>query len=208
MKKWQSASVIPAATLMAVIALCPPFALHAQPRLTDAQILALRATPPSLIPRSGNFWSVSRPTDPPVPFDPFPNLPAYILPDWSYLFDDSTIPYPPAGPISLPDAARSFLTQTSLANQQRLASLMLNEADVPGIPGSTNSPPVYYPPQLLSPPPPTKGTFWFLVNSNYPPMFYDPFPDCPVYLLTDGSYLIDDSSANWVGYFSTNAPSY
>jgi hypothetical protein len=74
------------------------------------------------VPRSGTFWSVSRPSFPPDPTDPFADLPVYRLPDGTWLVDDSTILFPPPGPINYPAAARGFLGQASLANQQRLAS--------------------------------------------------------------------------------------
>jgi len=67
MKKWQSASVIAAVTMLGVCALCHPFTLRAQPHLTEAQAAALQPTPPGLISRSGNFWSLSCPTNPPLP---------------------------------------------------------------------------------------------------------------------------------------------
>ena len=196
MKQWQSASVIAAVTLAVAFNLCPPLTLRAQPQLTDAQLLALQPTPPSLIPSSGTFWSVSRPNYPPLPWDPYPGLPVYRLPDGSYLVDDSTVLFPPSGQtISAPAAARTFLTQATLASQQRLAS-MLNDADAPGIPGATNSPPPDpSPPQLLAPgTAPTYGTFWMLVETNWPPFFYDPCAGCNVYALSDGSYLVDDTS--------------
>jgi hypothetical protein len=114
MKKWQSASMIAALTLVAVFAPCPPFTLLAQPHLTDAQILALRPAPPSLVPSCGNFWSVSRPDYPPYPYDPYPDLPVYQLPDGSWLVDDSTIQFPPSGQtIGAPAAARSLLTPSA-----------------------------------------------------------------------------------------------
>jgi alpha-tubulin suppressor-like RCC1 family protein len=174
--------------------------LRAQPRLTDAQILALRVTPPSLIPQSGNFWSVSRPDFPPYPNDPFPDLPVYLLPDGTYLFDDSTVVYPFTGPFTYPTAARSLLIQSSVASQQRLASPMLNETDIPSIPDPTNSPPAYTngPPQLLAPgTAPTNGTFWMLVETNWPSFPFNPCPDCDVYALSDGTYLVDDTGFIW-----------
>jgi hypothetical protein len=88
--------------------------LLAQPHLTDAQILALRPAPPSLVPSCGNFWSVSRPDYPPYPYDPYPDLPVYQLPDGSWLVDDSTIQFPPSGQtIGAPAAARSLLTPSA-----------------------------------------------------------------------------------------------
>jgi hypothetical protein len=77
---------------------------------------------------------------------------------------------------------------------------MLNQADDPGIPGATNSPPQTNsaPPQLLgSGSVPTKGTFWFLAETNWPPMPFDPCAGCDVYALSDGSYLVDDTSFSW-----------
>jgi Alpha/beta hydrolase len=185
--------------------------LRAQPKLTDAQLLALRPTPTNLVPASGTFWSVSLTNYPPLPCDPFPSLPAYHLPDGSWLYDDSAIAYPPPPPRDAAAAARLQINQANqqaLISQRRMASPMLDDSGPPPLPDPTNSLPVSYTPQLLSPPPPTNGTFWFLINSNYPPLFWDPFPDCPVYLLFDGSYLIDDSSVNWAEYFATNTPSY
>ena len=194
MRKWQSAPVIAAVTLVVVFALYPPLALRGQPQLTAAQAAALQPTPPSLVPRTGTFWSVSRPDYPPFPFDPYPDLPVYLLPDGSYLVDDSSVQFPPPGPVDAAAAARSFLTQASLASQQRLA----NDDSFPGMPGDTNAPPQNTPPQLLDPGSvPTNGTFWFLVRSNYPALPYDPCTNCDVYLLSDGSYLVDDSSYVW-----------
>ncbi len=104
MKTWQSASVIAAVTLLGVFAPCPPFTLRAQPRLTEAQAAALQPTPPSLIPGSGTFWFLSRTNYPPMPIDQYPALPLYRLPDGTYLVDDSTIQFPPPGPVNAPAA--------------------------------------------------------------------------------------------------------
>jgi hypothetical protein len=92
-----------------------------------------------------------------------------------------------------------------LASQQRLASPMLNEADSPGIPDPTNSPPQYTPdpPVLLDPGSfPTNGNFFMLVETNWPP-----FPNLPcpgdVFALSDGSFLVNDEGYLW----QTNADS-
>ena len=127
-------------------------------------------------------------------------MPVYRLPDGSWLVDDSTVPPRSPGPVNAPAAARSFLTQASLASQQRLASPMLNEAAVPGIPDPTNSPPQDSPapPQLLDPGSvPTNGTFWLLAETNWPPIANNPCPGCDVYALSDGTYLVDDTSFSW-----------
>ena len=201
MKKWQSVSVIAAAMSVALFTLCSPLTLRAQPRITEAQAAALRPTPPSLVDRSGTFWSVSRPQYPPEPTDPYPNLPAYRLPDSTWLVDDSTVIFPPPAPADAPASARNFLTQTSLASQQRLASPMLSDDSVPGLPDPTNSPPPVdpIPPVLLAPgTAPTNATFWMLAETNWPPFFYNPCPtNCDVYVLSDGSYLVNDASYSW-----------
>jgi alpha-tubulin suppressor-like RCC1 family protein len=191
-------SVIAAATSVVVLALCSPLTLRAQPRLTEAQAAALRATPPSLIPKVGEFYRLSNPGAP-EPTDPFPGLPVFLLPDGrSWLVDDSSLPPPP--PPDRVAAARSFLTQASLASQQRLATPMLSDDGVPGLPDPTNSPPPVdpIPPVLLSPgTAPTNGTFWFLVESNAPPLFFNPCTYCDVYALSDGSFLVDDTGYSW-----------
>ena len=77
---------------------------------------------------------------------------------------------------------------------------MLNQASVPEIPDLTNSPPQNNPspPQLLPPGSvPTNGTFWLMVESNCPPLPRDLCPGCDVYALSDGSYLVDDTSFSW-----------
>ena len=185
---------------MVVSITCPQFVLHAGPQLTEAQAATLRPTPPSLVPRSGTFWSVSYPSTPPMPFDLYPALPAYRLPDGSWLVDDSSVPLPPSPAISAPAAARSLLSQPSLDRQQRLALSLLNAAAGSGIPDPTNSPPQGNPnpPQLLPPGSvPTNGTFWFLAETNWPPMPFNPCPGCDVYALSDGSYLVDDTAYSW-----------
>ena len=201
MKKCQSASVMAAVALIGVFAACPTFTLWAAPQLTEAQAAALQPTPPNLIPRAGTFWSVSCPTNPPLPFDRYPELPAYRLPDGTYLVDDSSIPLPPPGPtVSAPVAARALLSQGGLATQQSLAAPQLSQASGPGIPGLTNPPPPppSNPPQLVAPGSvPAHGTFWFLVKSNWPPMPYNPCAGCNVYALSDGSYLVDDTGYVW-----------
>ena len=145
MKKWQSASVIAAVTLAMVFAPCAAFTLRAQPRLTEAQAAALQQIPPSLIPSWGRFWSVSHPDYPCLPFPPyrdvFPGLPVYLLPDGSYLVDDSSVQLPPPPPTNVAATARSFLTaQFTLASQPQLASPMLNGAMPADDTSSTNSP--------------------------------------------------------------------
>src|ERR1035441_2827330 len=187
MKKWHSVSVIAATASVVVFVLCLPFALRAQPRLTEAQAAALQPTPPSLIPKVGEFYRLSNPAAP-EPTDPFPGLPVFLLPDGrSWLVDDSSLP--PAPPTDRVAAARNFLTQASLASQQRLASPMLSDDGVPGLPDPTNSPPTVDPirPVLLAPGSVTNGTFWFLVESNSPPLFFNPCTNCDVYGLSDGS---------------------
>jgi hypothetical protein len=127
-------------------------------------------------------------------------LPVYRLPDGTWLVDDSTVQFPPPVPVDATAAARSFLTQANLASQRRLASPMLDEPVAPGGPDPTNSPPQDppSPPQLIDPGSvPTNGTFFFLVETNWPPLFYDPCPGYDVYALSDGSYLVDDSGFSW-----------
>src|ERR1035441_8073986 len=182
------------AASVVVFVLCLPFALRAQPRLTEAQAAALQPTPLSLIPKVGEFYRLSNPAAP-EPTDPFPGLPVFLLPDGkTWLVDDSSVPPPP--PPDRVSAARSFLTQANLANQQRLLSAMLNDDGVPGLPDPTNSPPPVdpIPPVLLAPgTAPTNGTFWFLVESNSPPLFFNPCTNCDVYSLSDGTFLVDDT---------------
>src|ERR1035441_10939886 len=110
MKKWQSVSVIAATASVVMLALCPLLTLHAQVRLTEAQAAALRPTPPSLIPKVGEFYRLSNPAAP-EPTDPFPGLPVFLLPDGkTWLVDDSRVPPPP--PPDRVAAARSFLTRS------------------------------------------------------------------------------------------------
>src|ERR1035441_7370142 len=107
MKKWHSVSVIAATASVVVFVLCLPFALRAQPRLTEAQAAALRATPPSLIPKVGEFYRLSNPAAP-EPTDPFPGLPVFLLPDArSWLVVAFSVPPPP--PTDRVPAPRRFL---------------------------------------------------------------------------------------------------
>src|ERR1035438_10182949 len=95
MKKWHSVSVIAATASVVLFVIFLPFALRAQPRLTEAQAAALRATPPSLIPKVGEFYRLSNPAAP-EPTDPFPGLPVFLLPDGrSWLLGGSSFPPPP-----------------------------------------------------------------------------------------------------------------
>ena len=177
-----------------------PGGLPAQPQLTDAQLLALRPAPSNTIPATGTFWSVARPEAPPYPWDPFPTLPAYSLPSGDWLYDDTTVVYPPPLPTDVPAAARSLLNEQSLASKQSKSASVQKDAGIPPLPDGTNTP-AFYVPQLLPPPNPTNGTFFFLVNSNSPPYPFYPFTEqCDVYLLYDGSYMVDDSGINWTNY--------
>jgi hypothetical protein len=75
---------------------------------------------------------------------------------------------------------------------------MLNAASAPEVPGGTNAPPQDIPPQLLPPgTAPTNGTFYFLVETNWPPLPFAPCAGCDIYALSDGSYLVDDTSYSW-----------
>jgi hypothetical protein len=131
----------------------------------------------------------------------------YQLPDGSWLVDDSTVsfPPPPGPPVNVAAAARSFLAQPSLASQQSSASPMLNGAMLADDTDSTNAPPqdddtdsTNSPPQLVDPGSvPAFGTFWLLVETNSPPLPFNPCTGCDVYALSDGSYLIDDTSYVW-----------
>ena len=189
--------------LLVALAIIGAATLRAQPQLTEAQAAALRPTPPNLVPRStGTFWLISHldwPPQPGYPYPQYPDLPTYLLPDGSWLVDDTSVPLPPPASFDAVAAARSLLLQSSLASQQLLNSAMLSETSVPEPPDPTNSPPPPppSPPQLIPPPTPTNGTFWLLVESNWPPLPWNPCTNCDVYALSDGSYLVDDTPYTW-----------
>ena len=113
----------------------------------------------------GRFGQFPAQTIPCLPFDPYPDLPVYLLPDGSWLVDDASVqfPQPPGPPATSPLPPADFLTQPSLA------SPMLNGAMTADDTGSTNSPPqdddtdsTNSPPVLVDPGSvPASGTFWF-----------------------------------------------
>src|SRR5262249_5875337 len=144
-----------------------------------------------LVPLVGTFYSVSRPYDPPLPFDEYPNLPAYLLPNGIWVVDDSSIPVPPPLPPDVPAAARDFVAQNQSLAQERLLGRMFSmEA------GDSEDDP--YAPQLLEPgSAPTNGTFWLLVETNWPALPYNPCTSCDIYSLSDGSFLVDDTGLLW-----------
>jgi hypothetical protein len=50
------------------------------------------------------------------------------------------------------------------------------------------------PPELV----PESGTFWSLQNlDSEAPMPFDPFPGLPVYQVSDGEFVVDDSSVDY-----------
>ena len=201
MRNGRSASVAVMVTLAVTCGLGVGPMLWAQPQLTEAQMAALQPISPLLLPRVGTYWSLAFPTNPPLPKPVATNLPVYRLPDGTYLVDDSSLPVPPkGGSAGVAAAARSMLIQGGLTTEQRLLSTLLNEQSAPGLPGDTNAPPDTNasPPQLLAPEAvPTNGTFRFLVESNWPPTPLNLCTGCDVYLLSDGTYLVDDSTYTW-----------
>ena len=201
-RRLQRTAILSPALVVALALICAT-SLPAQPVLTEAQAAALQPTPPNLVPRStGTFWLITHldwPPQPGYPYPQYPDLPTYLLPDGSWLVDDTSVPPPPPASFDAVAAARSLLLQSSLASQPLLNSSMLGETGVPEPPDPTNVPPPVppSPPQLIPPPTPTNGTFWFLVESNWPPLPWNPCTNCDVYALSDGSYLVDDTSYTW-----------
>ena len=57
-----------------------------------AQADVLQLVPPEAVPADGTFYSVQQDA-PPLPFDPFPELPVYLLPDGTYYIDDTSVEY-------------------------------------------------------------------------------------------------------------------
>ena len=110
------------------------------------------------------------------------------------LVDDTSVSYV----VLTPQAQIAALRNALLPQQRRMSEGM----EPPVEPGGTNPPPdltpQLVPPELI----PTNGTFSLLQQSNWPPFPYDPFPGADVYVLYDGSFIIDDtavdySSLNW-----------
>ena len=59
-----------------------------------AQADDLTLVPPALVPASGTFYSLQKgDSQPPFPFNPFPDSPVYFLGDGVFLFDDSGVAY-------------------------------------------------------------------------------------------------------------------
>ena len=168
----------------------------AQPHLTESEAAALRPCAPGTVPGFGTFYLATflDSNQPPTPFNPYPDLPAYLLPDGSFLVDDTSVSYV----VLTPQAQIAALRNALLPQQRRMSEGM----EPPVEPGGTNPPPdltpQLVPPELI----PTNGTFSLLQQSNWPPFPYDPFPGADVYVLYDGSFIIDDtavdySSLNW-----------
>jgi len=196
----QTAVVTLAITVATALLPGPNSALLAQNRLTDAQATALQPTPSDQIPAFGNFYSASFPENPPTPFDPFPNLPAYRFPDGSWLVDDTSVQFlPPDLAANAPAAARILLAQNRLVLEQSLLERLFGEATMSEFDVTNWPPPVSpSPPVLLAPgTAPTNGTFWMLVETNWPPFPNNPWPDADVWLLSDNSYLVDDTGVTW-----------
>src|SRR5215831_3832924 len=57
----------------------------------------------------GTYWSLQRPDQPPLPYNPFPELPVYTLDPTNHIYaiDDSTVNYPAL--------SESLMTQNALA---------------------------------------------------------------------------------------------
>ena len=59
-----------------------------------AQTDELRLVPPYAVPAAGTFWSLQKlDSEPPLPYDPFPELPVYSLGDGGFLIDDTSVDY-------------------------------------------------------------------------------------------------------------------
>ncbi len=68
------------------------FGLHSQ-TIGTGQITGLQQVSPQSLPQSGTFYRVQRSNYPPLPFDPFPELPVYSLGNDRFLIDDSSVDY-------------------------------------------------------------------------------------------------------------------
>jgi hypothetical protein len=192
-------------TIVFVLLLCSHPASHAQQQTT----IELQLVDPTNVPPIGNFYSTQAPDAPPSPIFIFAGtgikVDVYQLgagfPPFSYLVDDAPLGpldystlYNPIDPVT---AARTILSQ-QLQPLQNNARLMTAD-DTISDPGG--SPPADPPPTLLDPGSvPALGTFYFLVHSNYPPMPYNPCAgcsNCSVWLLSDGTLLVDDTYCSW-----------
>jgi hypothetical protein len=88
----QAVSATGASLLAAGFLFAQDAAPPSPPGLTLANGVELQPLLPDLVPMSGIFWSLQM-TLPPTPFDPFPNLPVYALPDGGFIYDDSQVDY-------------------------------------------------------------------------------------------------------------------
>jgi hypothetical protein len=63
-------------------------------RIVAENNLMIQAVSADILPQHGTFWSIQRTNFPPLPFNPFSDLPVYYL-GWgnSYLVDDSAVDY-------------------------------------------------------------------------------------------------------------------
>ena len=57
------------------------------------EVAALQPIPFEQLPRNGTFWSLQRTNTPPLPFNPFPDLPVYCLSQERnvFLIDDRSV---------------------------------------------------------------------------------------------------------------------
>jgi hypothetical protein len=179
----------------------PNASLLSQTRLATARA-TIQPTPPADIGAFGNFYSATFPENPSTPFSLFPTLPTYQIGQNTWLVDDTSVTFlPPSLAANPAAAARSFVAQNRLAMQRNLLQRMFSQAntssefDLPDWPPPTSP----SPPQLLAPGSyPTNGTFWMLLETNWPPFpTYPCGPSNDVYLLNDLTYLVDDSGWSW-----------
>ena len=95
----------------------------------EAEGNKLRPLAPDAVPPAGNFYSAQLTNSPPLPFNPFPDLPLYSLGDNSYAYDDRDFDY----------VAMEQERQT-LRLLHRAAALSLSlESGVPAPPGDGGS---------------------------------------------------------------------
>ncbi len=68
------------------------FGLNSQ-TIGSQQITGLQQVSPQSLPQTGSFYRVQRSDYPPLPFDPYPELPVYSLGNGRFLIDDTSVDY-------------------------------------------------------------------------------------------------------------------
>ena len=87
----------------------------------------LQQVAPEDVPQYGTFWSLQQTNWPPLPFNPFPDLPVYYLSGNSYLLDDQAVDYEALDRQRRIDRARAYLEADSGLSAEAAEAVLATE---------------------------------------------------------------------------------